>query len=136
MKKSYKRINRKYLEDINMAEEPPNLWCSDDERQTQWEKEREEYGFDEREIWNLDYTFYCWLYERLKMYTEKACINLENHTFKYKGETLTQKQCINKMLEGLEIILTKEEYNLTEADLIKINDIPHIWALVLSCMWT
>ena len=119
-----------------MAEEPPNLWCSDDERQTQWEKEREEYGFDEREIWNLDYTFYCWLYERLKMYTEKACINLENHTFKYKGETLTQKQCINKMLEGLEIILTKEEYNLTEADLIKINDIPHIWALVLSCMWT
>lgn len=40
------------------------------------------------------------------MYTEKACINLENHTFKYKDETLTQKQCINKMLEGLETGMT------------------------------
>lgn len=33
-----------------MAEEPPSLWCPDDERQPQWKKEREEYGFDEREM--------------------------------------------------------------------------------------
>lgn len=136
MKKSYKRINRKYLEDINMAEEPPNLWCSDDERQPKWEKERAEYGFDEREIWNLNYTFYCWLYERLKMFIERACVNLENHTFEYKGETLTQRQCVDKMLEGLEIVLIKQADEFTEEDWIKFEDITHIWALVIHDMWT
>lgn len=136
MKPYYKKLNRKYFDDIDMADKPPYLWCSNDERQTQWEKEQAEYGFDEREIWNLNYTFYCWLYERLKMFVERACINLNYHTFEYKGETLTQKQCIDKMLEGLEIVLTKEEYNLTEEDLIKINDITYIWALVIHCMWT
>lgn len=131
------KMRRKYLEDINIVEEPPTLWCLNDERQkTQWEKEREEYGFDEREIWDLHYTFYCWLYERLKMYIERACVDLEDDTFKYKGETLTQKQCIDKMLEGLELALTKQEDNLTMEELCKIDDIPHIWALILSYMWT
>ena len=127
------KMRRKYLDDLNVTDRA-DLWLPDDKRQPKWEKERAEYGFDEREIWNLNYTFYCWLYERLKMFIERACTNLNYHTFEYKGETLTQKQCIDKMLEGLEVVLTKE-YNFTEEDLIKINDITQIWAMVIHCMW-
>lgn len=127
-------MRRKFLDDLNVTDRA-DLWLPDDKRQPQWAKERAEYGFDEREIWNLDFSFYCWLYERLKMYTERAIVNLETHTFKYKGETLTQKQCIDKMLEALEIVLTKQDYDLTTEDWYKIEDIPHIWALVIHCMW-
>ena len=128
-------MRRKYLDDLNVTDRA-DLWLPDDKRQPQWAKERAEYGFDEREIWNLDFSFYCWLYKRLKMYTERAIVNLETHTFKYKGETLTQKQCIDKMLEGLEIVLTKQADEFTEEDWIKFEDITHIWALVIHDMWT
>ncbi len=128
-------MRRKYLDDLNVTDRA-DLWLPDDKRQLKWAKEREEYGFDEREICNLDYAFYCWLYERLKMFVERACVNLENHTFEYKGETLTQRQCVDKMLEGLEIVLIKQADEFTEEDWIKFEDITYIWALVIHDMWT
>ena len=128
-------MGRKYLDDLNVTDRA-DLWLPDDKRQAQWAKEREEYGFDEREIWSLDDTFYCWLYERLKMFIARKCVNLNYHTFEYKGETLTQEQCLNRMLEGLEIALTKERAYCTMEDLTKIDDATNIWTLVIHQVWT
>ena len=61
------KIAHKYLTDIGITEdEVPWEWNLNDKRQEQWKKEREEYGFDERETWNLDYMFDLWFYEHLK----------------------------------------------------------------------
>lgn len=48
---------RKYLDDICVTERP-DTWSRNDERQNRWKEERAIYGFDERETWALDYSFY------------------------------------------------------------------------------
>ena len=55
---------RKYLDDIGYTDRP-DTWNKDDKRQKIWRKQRKKYGFDNREIWNMDLAFYLWLYERL-----------------------------------------------------------------------
>ena len=62
----------KYLKDLGILEDnTPQGWNKDDSRQERWCKEREIYGFDEKETWSMDFTFKLWLYERLSMYNEK-----------------------------------------------------------------
>ena len=132
------KMNRKYLDD---AKVDYNIrWDTfvedDDERQARWEEERNTYGFDERETWGLDTTFYCWLYERLRMYRDIACINLSYHKFEYEGETLTQEECINRMIKGCETFFNQGDYwNTSEEDLKLIDDVAKIWAIVLPAMW-
>lgn len=128
-------MNRKYLDDAGMTERHDS-WNPEDSRQEQWEKEREEYGFDERETWALDSAFYCWLYERLKMYLDVNCVNLTYHKFEYEGEELTQQECIDRMIHGCEIYFKqKDDWNISEEDQKAISDIAKIWAIVLPAMW-
>lgn len=128
-------MNRKYLDDIGMSNRC-DLWSPEDRRQKQWAKEREEYGFDERETWSMEHTFYCWLYERLKMYLDVNCVNLTFHKFEYDGEELTQEECINRMIYGCEIYFKQEnDWDISEADQKAIDDVAKIWAIVLPAMW-
>lgn len=128
-------MNRKYLDDAGMTERH-DLWNPEDSRQEQWEKEREEYGFDERETWALDSAFYCWLYERLKMYLDVNCVNLTYHKFEYDGEELTQEECINRMIYGCEIYFQQyNDWNISEENQKAIDDVAKIWAIVLPAMW-
>lgn len=128
-------MKRKYLDDIGV-----DLWTEleDDKRQARWAQEREEYGFDERDTWCMDYAFYCWLYERLKMYLERASkiVQLDFHKFEYEGEELTQQECIDRMIYGCEVYFAQEdEWNISEEDRKIISDIAKIWAIVLPAMW-
>lgn len=129
-------MNRKYLDDIGMVDRL-DTGMDDDLRQERWQKQREIYGFDDRETWSLDCSFYCWLYERLKMYLEVATIiDLTHHKFEYEGETLTQEECIHRMLKGCEIYFKQEDsWNVSKEDWKMINDVAYIWALVLPTMW-
>lgn len=128
-------MKRKYLDDIGMTERP-DLWNDKDKRQKQWKKERSIYGFDERETWALDHTFYCWLYERLRMYVDITCVNLEYHKFEYEGEILTQQECIDRMIKGCEIAFKQEnDWDIPKDDWEAIMDVGYIWALVLPAMW-
>lgn len=124
---------RKYLDDLGVTDRP-DTWNPDDKRQGKWQEERETYGFDERETWDLDYSFHLWLYERLKMFV-KAPINFEFHHFEYKGKTYTQKELIEMMLERLEFSF-KEDYNrLNETQAAYVSEIEEIWAIVINAMW-
>ena len=78
----------KYLNELGVKDDGicvPGTTDNDggSERMNIFEKEREEYGFDSRETWGLEYTAALWLYEHLKMYKEKAgeIVNLNFHRF-------------------------------------------------------
>lgn len=130
----------KYLKNLGLKKEDlPQGWGtdSDDKRQKKWKKEREEYGFDNRETWSLDYTFKLWLYERLSMYNEVApnVIDTSFHKYEFRGEQITFQDCIDKMLEGLKIDLTVEDYNQTEEQKQKAADVIQIFSLCFYSLW-
>lgn len=144
-------MGRKYLDDI--GEDYSWVWKPEgSERDETFEKEREIYGFDSRETWSLDYVFYMWLYERLKMFVEIGgqVVDLNFHKFDFKGKEYTQLELINMMIERLEYFFNEDardskidEYRkqgmgIVEADNKAhepIKEIGEIWALVLPAMW-
>lgn len=128
-------MKRKYLDDLGVTERP-DLWNKDDKRNPQWEKEREIYGFDERETWDLGQTtFYCWLYERLKRYIEIAPVSLNYHKFGYKDKGYTQGELINMMIEKLEFYFSSEYNDFNFEHWEKVHEVEQIWAIVLPSMW-
>lgn len=128
-------MSRKYLDDIGVIDRL-DTGMEDDPRQERWQKQREIYGFDDRETWSLNFAFYCWLYERLKMYLEVNFVDLEFHKFEYEGEELTQQECIDRMLKGCEMYFKHEDsWNISEEDWKTISDVTKIWAIVWPAMW-
>ena len=130
-------MGRKYLDDI--GEDYSWVWKPEgSERDELFEEERKIYGFDSRETWSLDYVFYMWLYERLKMYIEYAgeIVNLNFHKFVYKEKEYTQLELINMMIERLESYFKREDlFVSSEEEYEPIKEIGEIWALVLPAMW-
>ena len=132
----------KYLDDIGVTKDK-NLWWFDDDqypndaRIERWKKEREVYGFDNRETWDLQTTFYLWLYERLMSYVDFASsvVNLSYHTFEYHGQKYTQIELINMMLEKLRFFFSPEFEDFNEEHIENARDIAYIWAIVLPSMW-
>lgn len=94
-------IKHKYLKDIDIKlKDTPYGWCKDDKRQKQWKEQRNTYGFDERETWALDTTFFYWLYERLMMFNEVNIINTNFEKIKIDNTELTLQECIDAMILG------------------------------------
>lgn len=66
------------------------------------------------------------------------CITRWIYKFEYKGETLTQEECIDRMIEGLKLELTLSEYD-KKRDCEKvqksINDVYKIYALCRYYLW-
>ncbi len=108
-----------------------------DRRQSQWAAERQEYGFDERETWNLCDTFYAWLYEHLRMYVDRCddIVNLNFHTFEYQGTTFTQLEMINKICEIIEYYFSPGFDDWDEHDCAYVSNIEKMWAVVMPAMW-
>lgn len=129
----------KYLSDIGIKEEDlPWHWNPNDDRQEFWKEMREEHGFDERDTWSLDYTIALLIYPRLKMYNECNCINTSFHKFEFEGQEYTQQECMDKILEGLEIYLTKKHYGknkYTEEDYKKIQDSMSLLGVIWWSLW-
>ena len=125
----------KYLEDLGLKTEQygTNFMPDDDKRAKKWAKERKKYGFDNREIWNLDRTFIEWIYTRVKMYKEYATIDMNFHKVKYKDNMITQGEGIDKILElAKEILLDIENDELFYENVREICD---LWKELLPYMW-
>lgn len=68
-------------------------------------------GFDDSETWNLDFSFYHWLYPRLKRFIELNCAypgNKQFPTFKSWDKEL------KKRLSQLEKILNEDNFDFNE----------------------
>lgn len=130
---------RKYLNDIGLDDILVDIKPTD-KKWEKWQEEIKEYGFPSYETWCLDYHFYGWLYERLKMYLEFAgeVINLDFHKFEFEGKEYTQRELIEKMIRGCEIALQNDgELYMVESEEDKklMKDVPWIWATVICAMW-
>lgn len=132
----------KYLDDIGVTKNQEHWWFDDnqypdDKRLKKWEKEREIYGFDDRETWDLQHAFYLWLYERLMKYVESASpiVNLEYHKFEFKGKEYTQIEMIDMMLERLRFVFSSSYVDFEPESIEKAREIGEIWAIVLPAMW-
>ena len=127
----------KYLQDIGVQEKDvPCHWNPDDIRQEQWKEEQEIYGFDERETWNFDYSFYLWAYPRLKMYCEVNIIDTGFYTFEYEGKTYTMQECIDKILDGFKLYLTdSDKIFADEVKQNRIRDARMLFSIILPVLW-
>lgn len=135
-------IRNKYLEDIGLqSEQITSNTCGDnDDRKSRWDKQRELYGFDERETWALERTFVEWLYSHLKMYLDVAgeVIDLNFYKFEYKGEQCTQHKCIEIIISACEKYLKAEEDPLWIDDNSVVQDMMDaikLFADTFPAMW-
>jgi hypothetical protein len=72
------------------------------------------------------------------MYKEKASeiVDLTWHKFEYKGETLTQIECIDRMIEGCKVYIQNPyDFEVDKEKLEKVTEVAEIWAIVLPAMW-
>ena len=79
-----------------------------------FKEQRKTYGFDEKETWNLNYTYITWLYSHLKFYLDYAPVNLTFHKFKVPVLAERKKR---KKEDSFYKEVTKE---LTQGDAIKL----------------
>lgn len=88
----------------------------DDKRSSVWREQRKKYGFDSRATWSLNLHMTEMLYERILMYKEKASeiVNLEYHTFEFEGETFTQLEMIDLIIENAKVYLKFEHDQVEE----------------------
>lgn len=129
-------MGRKYLEELGIeSKDTPWDWNDNDNRQKYWYEQIKEYGFNEKDTWSLDYTMELLLYERLCMYKELASnvIDLDFHTFEFKGMEITQRQCIDAMLEGLKLDITLEPFDEKREDEVIKKKIDNIWKIYDLC---
>ena len=63
--------------------------------------------FDERDTFSLDWTLIAWLYERLRYFQDEVSkiVDFDFNKFEIDNEELTQRQCIDRMVEDCKTIL-------------------------------
>ena len=134
-------VYNKYLEDLGLkqTEYATNFTGDDDPREEDWKKERETYGFDQRETWNLDHQFVEWLYSHLKMYDEVNCVDTSYHKFQIGEKELTQQECMDYILAACETYLIKSKdalpFDEEQKYVEEMQEAIKIWAVILPAMW-
>lgn len=129
-------MKHKYLEELKLNGMPYIYEIDKNkERQKIFEKQKEEFGFDERETWSLDNTFVIWLYERLSMYKKTADVDLEVGKFEHNGNTYNHIEIINEMLKLCKEIL--ENTSSIDDDLYfsTMKKLTELWSLSICAMW-
>ena len=105
-------MNHKYLNDIlPKGKSPYNFYYYDEIRNQKWEKEREQFSFDEREMWLLDFTFFCWLYERLKKYKEVNHTDLIHKIIKINDKEKSLEEWVNLMISNSKDLILANIYS-------------------------
>lgn len=102
-------------------------------------KQRARCGFDKRETYDLNYTFYCWLYERVNMYIDEASgkVDLHYHRVIWKGVEYTHFELIQELLIRLKFYFKSQQdfLVLSPKEETLVKEIGEIWAVLLPEMW-
>ena len=102
----------KYLNDIlPKGKSPYDFYYDDEVRSQKWESERQEFSFDEREMWLLDFTFFCWLYERLKKYKEVNHTDLIHKIIKINDKEKSLEEWVNLMISNSKDLILANIYS-------------------------
>lgn len=109
-----------------------------DSRVKDWTKQRKKWGnFDSRVGWNLNQFVVESMYTWLCIFLKKAdkYINLEYYKFEIDGVSLTQKECIERMIKDLEYVLTHSEDTDFDKSKQKLKDCFNIFSECFPAMW-
>lgn len=129
-------MKRKYLDQAKIPHiSRPDKWYGDTIAHKKWKKQRNKYGFDIRDTFSMDITFYCWLLEHLMMYKEVTDVNLDECQIQYNDQELTLSECIDRMIEGCRIALSNWEYGYDSELKAKVDDVIKIWAVTIHAIW-
>ena len=105
-------MSHKYLDDLlPKGKSPYDFYYYDEIRNKKWESERQEFSFDEREMWLLDFTFFCWLYEHLKKYKEVSPVDLTSKIIKVNNEEKNLEEWINLMISNSKDLILANIYS-------------------------
>lgn len=128
-------MSHKYIEEIIDLSRTPYGWSENTGRDTLWKEQREVYGFDERETWSVDTAFFCWLYERVKMYNEINIVDTKSTFNKvlFKGKELTLQDCIDFFLENCKKIILTQGMDDSIIDVEK--DVLDLWRESYRLFW-
>lgn len=131
----------KYLDDLGLkiTEYGTNFISDDDERSDEWKKQRDIYGFDSRECWNLDTKLIEWLYSHLMMYLEDASeiVDLTYYKFGHNGKIFTEKDAIEYILERLKKYLIMDNLEISfEEEKKCLDDVQDSFVLLSKILFT
>lgn len=94
---------------------------------------------DVRDTWNMDGTLILWLYERLRFFQEEVSqmidLDFDDHKFVIDGKELTQRQCIDRMVEDCKILIVSDDFEEYEKMVEAKDDLFKIWSVVHFAMW-
>lgn len=133
-------MEHKYLEelgltkdDIPYSSEYPVKW---DSRNVKWFKERRKCGFDNRETWDMGYTFALIVHERLRMFKDYAGGFIEDEAVEYKGEQTTYFTLVDKMIEdsGTWIKQSRDDWG-SQHEENRMKDVYECLAEIHIWMW-
>ena len=62
-------------------------------------------------VWNLDFTFFCWLYERLMKYKEVSPVDLSCKIVKVNNEEKNLGEWIDIMINNAESLILLDMYS-------------------------
>lgn len=141
MKNRYVPAHRnKYLDKIGIPRDHQGTRFTKDRKK--FRKQRKKFGFDQREIYNLDHTFAEWLYCRLKMYNELNCVDTSYHKIEWEGKTITMQDAIDILLKASRHYLkgfaeNSGGLNTDELDkrFQKLCDLMPLWGKLLPYLW-
>lgn len=115
-------INHKYLKEIGVTpvqysyieKEFPGIFqrIKGRIRRRKYQRTQIRTGFNPAETWDLERSFYQWLYEGLRSYIDYASevidLDAEWIPLEYMGKSYTQRQFIELLLEKLELVLCSD----------------------------
>ena len=125
----------KYLEEIGLDKGQYGLYMPKrtDKRRKEWKIQRKEYGFDERETWNLNGTMAEWIYSHLMMFTEIGgkTVDLNYNTFEYNDRNFTLYEAIEYIKDRCREYLLCPSFENDE----KMTDALHLLAVIFPALW-
>lgn len=125
----------KYLEEIGLDKGQYGLYKPKrtDKRRKEWKIQRKEYGFDERETWNLNGTMAEWIYSHLMMFTEIGgkTVDLNYNTFEYNDRNFTLYEAIEYIKDRCREYLLCPSFENDE----KMTDALHLLAIIFPALW-
>ena len=114
-----------------------NIYCdygvNDKARLRRFAAQREQYGFDEREVWNLDISFCQWLYEHIMFFREHGYTDTDKETVVYRGRKYSLTELTDKLLGLIE--KNMQDGFITDKWDDRYDEICDIWKVIGKNIW-
>ena len=91
-----------------------------------------------KDCWHLQYAWLNWLKERLPVYLKDADRNIDLEYYKfvgYKGEILTEKEVVIRMIELVNWLTSPEVNDWSEEYAKKYKELLHLWSISSRALW-